>query len=478
MKIVIIGAGFTGIQLAKLLIKEKNEVILIDNDEEIIRHASNILDCTIIHSDGNNLNTLEEAGISKADALVCVTDNDEVNMITCSLVDAVYPNLLKIARVRNYAYYYNKASVKKINEEKEKERPLYGIDYMIHPDVEAADAIVQAVDTGVIGNVLSFEGSDFKIARIKVEKGSSFDGLVLKDIKKITSAKLVVSYIEKDGKTTLPQGNTLIECDNVIGVLAAKNNFSELLKLCGASHIELKKIALVGAGRIGSIVALKLLGEEKRSKFSKLIPRFSLRNNHDFVIIDKDEKLAQEASDNFPLARVLCADATDESFLKEEDIPNFDLVICATHNHELNMVLAAYLESLGVKQTISLVASSDFSPIATKLGIDVPIPLRDTVVDSIMSHLRGNSVKEIHTVTSGTLEIDECVVTKDSRVLGCKLKDIDNTSTFLVLMTKESNKDEYKIANGDTELKLGDNVVLITSREYSKRNLEYISGNK
>ena len=89
MKIVIIGAGFTGVQLAKRLINEKNDVVLIDNDEATVRHASNRLDCSVIQADGNDLSNLEDAGIAKADALVCVTDDDEINMITCSLVDSV-----------------------------------------------------------------------------------------------------------------------------------------------------------------------------------------------------------------------------------------------------------------------------------------------------------------------------------------------------------------------------------------------------
>ena len=113
MKIVIVGAGFTGTQLARRLINEKNEVTLIDNNAETVGHASNSLDCSVIPADGNSLETLEAAGIAKADALVCVTSSDEVNMITCSLVDAVYPDVLKIARVRNYAYYVNTASAVK-----------------------------------------------------------------------------------------------------------------------------------------------------------------------------------------------------------------------------------------------------------------------------------------------------------------------------------------------------------------------------
>ena len=148
MRIVIIGAGFTGIQLAKRLINEQNDVVLIDNNEDTVRHASNRLDCTVINADGNNLETLESAGIAKADALVCVTDNDEINMITCSLVDAVYPRLLKIARVRNYAYYVNTNAAAKHHAETfiGNHRPLYGIDFMVHPDVEAAEAIVSAVE--------------------------------------------------------------------------------------------------------------------------------------------------------------------------------------------------------------------------------------------------------------------------------------------------------------------------------------------
>ena len=85
MRIVIVGAGFTGIQLAKILINEKNNVVVIDNDEESMRHISNRLDCSVLVADGNNLETLEKAGIAKADAMVCVTSSDEVNMITCSL---------------------------------------------------------------------------------------------------------------------------------------------------------------------------------------------------------------------------------------------------------------------------------------------------------------------------------------------------------------------------------------------------------
>src|SRR5215471_18686986 len=98
MRIIIVGAGRTGTQLARYLIREKHDVALIESNEERARHASNRLDCLVLHDEGNNYASLEEAGIAKAQALVCVTDSDEVNMIICGIAASKYPGLLKIAR--------------------------------------------------------------------------------------------------------------------------------------------------------------------------------------------------------------------------------------------------------------------------------------------------------------------------------------------------------------------------------------------
>ena len=487
MKIVIVGAGFTGVQLAKLLINEKNQVALIDNNEDTIRHAQNQLDCTVLCADGNNLETLESVGIQKADALVCVTSSDEVNMITCSLVDAVYPDILKIARVRNYAYYVNTAAAEKKHGDSfgSNHRPLYGINYMINPDVEAAESIVKAIENGAVGNVLTFDNSDLEIARITVNEKSTFDGVSLKEIRTKTEIKFLVVYVEKDGKTSLPSGDTKIGSGDILGVLVSKDQLASLMTLCGTQAKELRKVALIGAGRIGTIVAEKFLNPQKEGDaagnvaqkgFLKRLSSYVGRKTQDFVIIDSNDVLAKTASERFPHARVMCADASDENFLREEGITSYDLAICATHNHELNMVLAAYLESLGVGQTISLVTSSAFETIAVKLGVDVPVALRDAVVDSIMSHLRGKSVKEIHTVTNGQMEIVECEIGTESKVNGKALKEISNPGQFLVLLSRQSGIEEYKIVDGNTKLYAGDHVVIIVSGEQSKKVLSYFAG--
>ena len=462
MKIVIVGAGFTGTQLAKRLINGKNDVVLIDNDEDVVRHASNRLDCNVIQADGNNLDTLEEAGIDKADALVCVTSNDEVNMITCSLVDSVYPKILKIARVRNYAYYVNTstASQKHASKLSSENRHLYGIDYMIHPDVEAAEAIVAAVEHGAITDSLQFENSSFELIRVTVEKASRLDGIALQNMRKLTEKHFLVAYVESDGETSLPSGGTILHGGDCLGILMQRDDLPEMLALCGSKVKDVKKVALVGASRIGMIVAERLIKKESRSRFKKILG-FKSRISQDFVIVDSNEANAKAASEKFPNTRVFCSDVTEEGFVEEEGIDKFDLVICATSNYELNMVMAAYIESLGVENSIALVSNSAFGEVARKIGIEVAVPIRDSVIDSIMSHLRGDSVTGIHSVNGGSLEIAEIIIPEESEVKGKALKDIAENGKFLVLQVQKTGEEHFSIPGGNTVLESGDKIVLI-----------------
>ena len=462
MKIVIVGAGFTGTQLAKRLINGKNDVVLIDNDETTVRHASNRLDCNVILADGNNLDTLEEAGIETADALVCVTSNDEVNMITCSLVDSVYPKILKIARVRNYAYYMNTntATQKHATKLSNENRHLYGIDFMIHPDVEAAEAIVAAVEHGAITDSLQFDNSSYELIRVTVEKSSRLDGIALQNMRKMTDKQFLVGYVESNGETSLPSGATILHGGDCLGVLMHRSDLPEILALCGSKLKDVKKIALVGANRIGMIVADRLIKKESSSRIKKLFG-FKSRISQDFVIVDSNEANAKNAVAKFPNSKVFCADITEDGFVEEEGIDKFDLVICATQNYELNMVMAAYIESLGVENSVALVASSAFGEVARKIGIEVAVPIRDSVIDSIMSHLRGDSVTGIHSVNGGSLEIAEITVPEESEVKGKALKDIAENGNFLVLQVQKTGEQSYSIPGGNTVLDSGDKIILI-----------------
>ncbi len=470
MKIIIVGAGFTGIQLAKRLIQDKNDVILIESDEETVRHASNRLDCMVMQANGNSLVTLEEAGISKADAIVAVTDSDEVNMITCSLVNSVYPQITKIARVRNYDYYAEAVAAGS-KTQAENHGHLYGIDFMVHPDVEAADAIVGAVEHGALSEVMDFEDSDFELTQITVEPDSSFAGVPIQNIRTLTQVPFLVAFIEKAGVASLPSGPTVLEAGDRIGILTKRDCVAEFIRLCGSEMQTFRKIALLGAGRIGTCIAEKLLKEKKSSLFKRLFG-IQQKLQQEFLIIEPDEKQAAIAAEKFPSASICHADITDEGIIEEENIASFDLVIAATRNHEKNMIASSYLKSLGVKKTVCLVTSSGYAGISRNIGIDVAVPIRDAVIDSILSHLRGTSVTGIHTVSDGDLEILEIELPENAPVRGKCLKDIAEAGAFLILLCKSPEEANFSVPGGNTVLEAGDKLILIVYTEENMRVLQ------
>ena len=90
---------------------------------------------------------------------------------------------------------------------------------------------------------------------------------LLKELRTKTDLKFLVAYVEQNGVSSLPSGNTIISAGNTLGVLVSKSDFHKLSELCGFVQKEIKKIVLIGAGRIGTIVSEKILSNRKSKKF-------------------------------------------------------------------------------------------------------------------------------------------------------------------------------------------------------------------
>ena len=73
MKIVIVGAGEVGFELAKRLILEDKDVILIEKNPEKANYVSRQLDCKVVIGLGNNPDILKKAGVNKADFFIALT---------------------------------------------------------------------------------------------------------------------------------------------------------------------------------------------------------------------------------------------------------------------------------------------------------------------------------------------------------------------------------------------------------------------
>jgi trk system potassium uptake protein TrkA len=475
MRIVIVGAGSVGNQLARHLVQEKHDISLIESNEERARHASNRLDCLVLHDEGNSLASLEEAGVAKADALVCVTESDEVNMIICGLAASRYPGLLKIARVRNDEY----VRLNRAGGAFDANRVL-GIDHFVHPDVEAARAVLSALSHGAIGNILAFEGTPYELGSISIAAGSAFDGLALKDYRSLIEAESLVTLVERNGECLLPAGSTVLVPLDRIHILTRGEDMERIFKLAGRTEKLLKRIGIVGGSRVGSLIADGLMGNEahtfeggKKDKLSAMFKSFMPKSKRRVVIIEQDYAVCKDLAARFPDALVLNEDISDESFVAEERLDNLDLIITATENQELNMIAAIYLKSRGVKRAVALVSGSGYEAIARQLGVDVVIPVKSVVVDSILSHLLGSGIKEVHRLGDGSVGIIEIEIDGASPAAGLSITNFRLTEGSLVMLVTRG--ESSFIPRGDYVFTAGDKIVL-TAKNGSEAEIEQFFG--
>jgi trk system potassium uptake protein TrkA len=128
MRVLIVGAGQVGFQLAKRLSEEDQDVVLIDLDPQKTSYVSEQLDLLTVTGNGASLPVLERAGLSGAGMLLAVTSQDESNIVAC-LLASQFDVELRVARISAPEYYEPDSALA---------RELFGIDLVISPEREVA----------------------------------------------------------------------------------------------------------------------------------------------------------------------------------------------------------------------------------------------------------------------------------------------------------------------------------------------------
>ncbi|HWR12655.1 MAG TPA: FAD-dependent oxidoreductase [Rectinemataceae bacterium] len=99
MKVVIVGAGILGIQIARELVAENRDVVIIERNPDIAKGIANELDCMVQEDDGGSLETLAEAGTADADWLIALTGSDDANIVFRGTISSIFS-----ASSRNWAF--------------------------------------------------------------------------------------------------------------------------------------------------------------------------------------------------------------------------------------------------------------------------------------------------------------------------------------------------------------------------------------
>ncbi len=457
MKVVIVGAGTVGYQLARQLISENKDVILIEKDPDVVHRAANSLDCMVINGEGTNLDVLRQAGLEEEDFFVAATDSDEVNMIACGLVSSEFAVSAKIARVRNLDYHSSRLSGKQ----------FLGIDFVVNPENEAARAIIRAVEHGAVSDVMLFEESPVQMRNIAVDPSSVLVGRALRNLASVLPGSFLVAVIVREGHYLIPSGDTVIQVGDILYVVARQQDFEEIFEHLGKATGAMKKVIIIGGGKIGQQLAEYLLAEERSNFINRFVRRFARAESRSVKIVDRDYGRCKLLAERFPRALVINADVSEDGVFEEQHFANSDLLIAATDNQELNIVAGLYAKSLGIKRSVVLVNRSGYTGIASQLGIDVPVSQKNALVTSILKFIRSGAIHSVHTISDGQIEAIELTVGSQSRAVGKPVVDLNLPKDSLIVALQREGMN--LVPKGSQVIRAEDHLILVAAKKDTDR---------
>src|SRR5919202_3908322 len=103
MYAIIGGGGKVGFFLARELISQGHEVLIIENRADRTEFISNELGNVVLRGNADEASTLADAGAGRADVVVAVTGDDEDNLVICQVAKRRFNVQRTIARINNPA---------------------------------------------------------------------------------------------------------------------------------------------------------------------------------------------------------------------------------------------------------------------------------------------------------------------------------------------------------------------------------------
>ena len=220
-RVVLIGGGNVGLNVAQQLETGERRIRakVIEIDRAIAERAADALERTIVlNGDGLDSGLLEEAGISRADAVLCVTSDDKTNLLAAVRAKAEgCPMAITLINDPTLVPLLG---------------PL-GIDAHINPRATTVSSILRHIRHGRVRGVYSIGDAEAELIEAEVLSTSPIAGKQIRDI--AFPEGVLVGGVMKDGKVVKPTGGMRIEESDVIAIFSMAKDVPEVERLLQVS---------------------------------------------------------------------------------------------------------------------------------------------------------------------------------------------------------------------------------------------------
>ena len=442
MKIVIIGAGEVGYNIASRLALESKAVVVIDQNESACRRIAEDLDVQVITGSGSSPSILTEAGIRDTDILLAVTDSDEINITACLLANQLSPLTRKLARLRNEELIPFHSSLKN-------EAP--GIDTIINPEVEVVKTVRKLMDVPEARDTGDLNEGKVKYVGVRLDDSSPIAGLPLSAFhERFGEERPLLAAIIRDNEVIVPTGKDKTLPGDLVYFVCETRHLEEKLNLLNICTHPVKKVLIVGGGRIGAQLARTLEADRIETK-----------------IIEADLNRCHELSRHMEKTIILHGDGSDQKLFMEENIGAMDAVVTVTDDDETNVLVSLLARNMGVANTITRIGKAGYYPLLSTIGIEKVVSTRVSAVSSILQDIRQGHVLSDISIFGERGEFIEAIALETSDITGSPLRKISfPKGAILVCIIR---RDEVIIPAGDDQVAPGDRIILFAVQHAVKK---------
>jgi len=184
-----------------------------------------------------------------------------------------------------------------------------------------------------------------------------------------------------------------------------------------------------------------------------------LGRGHEVVIVERDKEridaLSQELDCGF-----LHGDGSKPAILREADPGQTDVLYCLTNNDQANIIASLVGRSLGFGRVVTKIEDPEFEHICIELGLENTIIPARTIGRYLADMFEGKDPLELSTMIRDEARAFSFVARKEDEM---RIDELELPKSSRVICIYRNDK--FLLADGDTALKTGDEVVIITHRD-------------
>ncbi len=215
MYIIIVGCGRVGSELAKLLVTEGHDVVIIDKNPVSFERLGGTFNGITLIGNGFDLELLKTAGIEKADAFCALTNGDNTNLISAQAAKKIF----KVPKVMARVYDPLRANVYK----------SFGLD-VISGTMLFASMLRDKIKESKLSGFL-IESPEMGVLEIVVQ--GEFKNKTVKDVNipsKLTVAAILKKKLKAEHNVVIPLESTVVEEGDILMAVIKTEFLAEINK--------------------------------------------------------------------------------------------------------------------------------------------------------------------------------------------------------------------------------------------------------